>query len=172
LQIDPLQELEQWERINGVIYDMTPSPSAEHQRVVGNLFAEIHTYLKGKTCEAFVAPFDVFLESKESGNYVIPDITIVCDPAKITAKGCIGVPEMVIEVLSPATGKKDRTVKLKCYRLAGVREYWIVDPNMQTVEVYCFKDNIFKEPLVYDKQDTVPVGIFTDLKIKLSEVFV
>lgn len=169
-QIDP-SELERWERIDGVIYDMTPPPTSDHQRIAGNLFAELHAYLKGKTCTVFIAPFGVWLEADENGNYVEPDITVICDPAKIHKKGCIGVPDMIIEVLSPSTGKKDRKVKLKLYRLSGVRECWLVDPNNQIVEVYQFSDNLFTEPQVYDKEDTVKVGLFDDLEINLQDIF-
>lgn len=163
-------DLERWERIDGVIYDMTPPPTSEHQRIVGNLFREIRVYLKGKTCTAYPAPFGVWLDTEDDGNYVEPDITIVCDPSKIQPKGCVGVPDMVIEVLSPATAKKDKAAKLRAYRTAGVREYWIADPSNQIVEVYRLADdNVF--PTVYGKDDTVAVGIFGDLHINMQDIF-
>lgn len=168
---DVQTRFERWERIDGVIYDMTPPPSSEHQRIVGNLFGEFHAFLKGKPCNVFPAPFGVWLDDEENGNYVEPDITIICDPSKIHTKGCIGVPDLVVEVLSPSTALKDKRTKLKRYRLSGVREYWIVDPSHQIVEVYKFSENVFTEPLVYGKGETVQVGIFTDLNIQLADVF-
>lgn len=165
-------KLERWERIEGIIYDMSPPPTSDHQRIVGNLFSSIHTYLKGKTCKVFVAPFGVWLDEEENGNYVEPDITIICNSSKIQEKGCLGVPDVVMEVISPSTGKKDRTVKLRRYRISGVKECWLVDPMNLTVEVYQFADNVFTEPQVYDKEDRIRISIFGDLEIDLHDVFV
>jgi len=172
MEIKDLQpNSERWELIDGVVYDMTPPPTSEHQSIVGNLFREISVYLKGKTCKAFPAPFGVWLDAEESGNYVEPDITIICDPSKIHKKGCLGVPDMVVEVLSPSTALKDKRVKLKRYRLSGVREYWIVDPVYQVVEVFRLSENVFSEPQVYGKDENVRVGIFEDFEINLIDVF-
>ncbi|WAH37717.1 Uma2 family endonuclease [Alicyclobacillus dauci] len=169
VHLDPT-ELERWERIDDVIYDMSPSPSTEHQRIVGRLYREISAYLKGKTCEGFTSPFDVYLDGDEARNYVQPDITIVCDPSKLRPQGCIGAPDMVVEVLSPSTAYKDKTVKLRAYRLAGVHEYWIVDPHNQFVEVYRLAEsNVF--PTVYNNDAVVTVGIFQGLEIDLREIF-
>jgi len=100
-----------------------------------------------------------------------PDITVVCDDSKIHTKGCVGVPDLVVEVLSPSTALKDKRVKLKRYRLSGVLEYWIVDPSNQIVEVYRLSENVFTEPQVYGKDETVTVGIFGDLEINLYDIF-
>lgn len=167
----PLEsEFERWERISGIIYDMTPPPSSQHQSIVSSLNGEFYTYLKEKPCKVFPAPFGVWLED-DNDNYVEPDITIVCDPSKIKIKGCVGVPDLVVEVLSPTTALKDKRVKLRTYRLSGVREYWIVDPPNQIVEIYKFSENIFTEPQVYGKDETVKVGIFEDLNINLRDIF-
>lgn len=131
---------EKWEIIDGVPYNMVPYPSLDHQNIISNLQGEFYAYLKGKECKSFVAPFDVRLhvEGKsdhEIKNVVQPDITIVCDKSKLDDKGCNGTPDMVIEVLSPATAKRDRSDKLKLYKVAKVKEYWIIDPFNKTVEV-------------------------------------
>jgi len=162
--------LERWERIDGIIYDMTPPPSSQHQAIVGNLYGEFYTYLKGKKCKAFPAPFGVWLDD-ENDIYVEPDIAVVCDQSKIHDKGCIGAPDLVVEVLSPSTALKDKRVKLRRYRLSGVREYWIVDPLNQIVEVYKLSENVFTEPQVYGKDETVKVDIFEDLEINLHDIF-
>lgn len=169
-QLDP-EQLIRWERIEGVIYDMSPSPSTEHQRILGRIYRDISGYLKGKTCESFTSPFDVYLDGEESGDYVQPDITIICEPSKVQHKGCVGAPDMVVEVLSPRTAKKDKSSKLRAYRKVGVHECWIVDPYNQTVEVYLLTDegNVF--PLVYNRDDTVTVSIFEDLDINLQDIF-
>lgn len=171
LEEKPLEfEFERWERIDSVIYDMTPPPSSQHQAIVGNLYGEFYTYLKGKQCKAFPAPFGVWLDA-ENDNYVEPDITLVCDQSKIHQKGCVGVPDLVVEVLSPSTALKDKRVKLRRYRLSGVREYWIVDPFNKIVEVYKFSENVFTEPEVYGKDETITDGIFDDLAIDLRNIF-
>ncbi|MGZ4106887.1 MAG: Uma2 family endonuclease, partial [Tumebacillaceae bacterium] len=105
---------ERWEMVHGVPYNMTPAPSTEHQNVISNLHGEFYTFLKGKECKSFVAPFDVrlFAEDKsdeEIINFVQPDISIICDKNKLDHKGCLGAPDLVIEVLSPSTAKKDRS---------------------------------------------------------------
>lgn len=167
----PLEsEFERWERIDGLIYDMTPPPSSQHQAIVGSLYGEFYTYLKGKQCRAFPAPFGVWLDDKDD-IYVEPDITVVCNSSKIHNKGCVGVPDLVVEVLSPSTALKDKRVKLRLYRLSGVREYWIVDPSNQIVEVYKLSENVFTEPQVYGKDDTVTDSIFEDLEINLHDIF-
>lgn len=161
---------ERWERIDGIIYDMTPPPSSQHQTVVSNLHGEFYTYLKGKQCKVFPAPFGVWLDD-EYDNYVEPDIAVVCDLSKIHPKGCVGVPDLVVEVLSPSTALKDKRIKLRRYRLAGVREYWIADPVNQIVEVYKFSENVFTEPEIYGKDETVNNGIFEDMEINLRDIF-
>lgn len=120
-----------WELIDGVAYNMTPSPNTEHQRISTRLTARIHvaldeikTRMKGGSCEVFAAPIDVFLGS----DVVQPDLLIVCDPAKITARGIEGPPDLVVEILSPSTAGKDVTRKWWLYEAAGVAEYLIVDP--------------------------------------------
>ncbi|WP_202949405.1 Uma2 family endonuclease [Desulfosporosinus meridiei] len=163
-------EFERWEKIDGVIYDMTPPPSSQHQAIVGSLFGEFYNYFKGKQCKAFPAPFGVWLD-EENDIYVEPDITVICDRTKIHKKGCVGVPDLVVEVLSPSTALKDKRIKLKRYRLSGVHEYWIVDPFNQIMEVYSFSENLFAEPQIYGKEENVRVALFPDMEINLGEIF-
>ena len=168
--LDP-DKLERWERIDGVIYDMSPAPSMEHQRIVTMITGEIYSFLKGKSCKVFTAPFDVYLDADESGQKVQPDVTVVCDSSKLGKDGCHGSPDMVVEVLSPSTVKKDKSVKLRAYRMAGVRECWIVDPHNQFLEVYLFADDDNVFPTVYNKEDTVAVGVLEGLDIHLQDIF-
>ena len=121
-----------WELINGEAYDMTPAPSTEHQGIVTALSAQVFMGLEeakkkagGGNCRSFVAPTDVYLES----GVVQPDILVVCDPAKVSKRGIEGAPDLVVEILSPSTGKKDLTWKRWAYQAAGVPEYLIVDPD-------------------------------------------
>ena len=167
--LDP-NELEQWERIDGVVYDMSPSPSTEHQRIVRRLTLKIGSYLEGKSCELFTSPFDVYLDEVESGQYVQPDLLVVCDSSKIHENGCYGAPDMVVEVMSPRTIKKDKTVKLRAYKTSGVREYWIIDPANQFVEVYDLQGDV-PFPKVYEANETVTLKFLEDLEIALSDIF-
>ena len=161
---------ERYEVIDGTIYDMSPPPSSQHQAVVGNLYREISVYLKAKACPVFPAPFGVWMTPDEQ-EHVEPDITVVCDREKIHSKGYVGIPNLIVEVLSASTAFKDKTVKLRLYRKSGVREYWIIDPSNEIVEVYQLQNGTFREPQIYGKDAIVNVGIFDDLSINLADVF-
>jgi Uma2 family endonuclease len=123
-----------WELIHGVAYDMTPAPSPDHQRVSFQLQVAIHDALAavrpkhgGGGCEVFSAPIDLFLPGEQS--VYQPDLVVVCDPARITRRGIEGVPDLVVEILSPATAGKDVTRKRWTYESAGIPEYLIIDPD-------------------------------------------
>ncbi|MGV8121676.1 MAG: Uma2 family endonuclease [Candidatus Xenobiia bacterium LiM19] len=107
---------------------MKPAPSTTHQRILGALFTEFSVHLRGHKCEAFMAPFDVRLPSCEKDDtdiitWVQPDRVIVCDPSKIDERGCKGAPDLIVEILSPATARKDMKEKLILYKTVGVSEY-------------------------------------------------
>jgi Uma2 family endonuclease len=125
------------EIINGEVYDMTPAPSVKHQRVAGEIFRLTGNYLVSKQhpCQSFIAPTDVVLADDQ---VVQPDVFLVCDEKKIQDKAIFGAPDVVFEVLSTATGKKDRGKKMKLYRRFGVLEYFLVDPENELVEKYVF----------------------------------
>lgn len=126
-----------WELINGVAYDMTPSPNVAYQTLSMSLTLAIGNALGrakhkgGGGCRLFSAPTDVFLET----GVVIPDLLVVCDPAKISERGIEGAPDLVVEILSPSTGQKDLTTKRWCYEAAGVPEYLIVYPEEHRAEL-------------------------------------
>ena len=163
---------ERWEMIDGVVYDMSPPPFEVHQRVAGNLHGEFYMYLKGRPCRVYSAPFGVWFREENEDEHVEPDIAIVCDPSKLRQKGCVGAPDLIAEVLSPSTAGKDRTVKLRKYTSFGVREYWIVDPVHQTVDVYRTEEgHAFSGPAIYTRDDAIHVGIFPDLTVRLADIF-
>jgi Uma2 family endonuclease len=168
------------ELIRGKIYKMSPAPTSKHQKVVGNLFGLLWSSLRGERCQVFTAPFDVRLPispkmkgDKDITTVVQPDVCVVCDPAKIDERGCIGAPDWIIEVLSPNTTSKDLREKFSIYEEAGVKEYWVIHPQEQTVLVYTLNkegkyDGILQPYICTDKvRSTVLAGIFIDL----SEVF-
>lgn len=166
-----LPEGERAELIDGDMYMMAP-PLIKHQRIAGNVFNEISNFLKKRNgnCEAFIAPVGVFLNNDEH-TYVEPDVFVVCDPKKIKEKGCYGAPDWVIEVVSPSSKSMDYLIKLFKYKNAGVREYWIVDPDLKTVLVYQFSEDEERENIgIYDFTDAVPSGVCQGLAIDFSSI--
>ncbi len=168
---------ERWEIINGDAYAMSPAPSRRHQEIAGELFREIATYLLDKPCKVFIAPFDVRLPEADeaddgASNVVQPDIVVVCDRDKLDGSGCVGAPDMVAEILSPATSRKDQKEKFLLYERHGVKEYWIVDPVATVVHVYRLgAENRYGRPDVYGPEEKPTVGILPELVIDLPLLF-
>jgi len=169
-------EDERWELIDGVPYNMTPAPTPKHQEILGELFRVLANWLKGNKCRAYIAPFDVRLAEAEVpdskiNKVVQPDISVVCDPQKIDNRGCLGAPDMIIEIISPSTVKRDMGVKLALYESARVKEYWVVYPLDETVMVFLLENGQYGKPTVYSVPDEIPVNLFQDLMISLESVF-
>lgn len=160
-----LPEGERAELIDGKIYYMAP-PSRNHQRISGKLHQTIANYIdsKGGKCEVYAAPFAVFLNDDDR-NYVEPDISVICDLSKLDDKGCHGAPDWIIEIVSQSSKPRDYMTKLFKYRTAGVREYWIADPEKQMIMVYGFEKNIVEQ---YTFDEDVPVGIYEGFTIKIE----
>jgi Uma2 family endonuclease len=160
------------ELVDGDIVMMAP-PVRVHQEVSMNLAVTIKNYLKGKPCKVYAAPFAVRLFPKKdrSDDTVFePDIVVVCDSSKLDDRGCNGAPDFIIEIISPSTAKYDRLMKFRKYQLAGVREYWIVDPETQSVQV-CILENGRYVVTMYDDTETVPVTVLPGCEIDLRSVF-
>lgn len=159
-----LPEGERAELIDGQIFYMAP-PTTNHQRLVSDMHYQIKDYIRQNNgeCEVFPAPFAVFL-SENDRNYVEPDISVICDRNKISDKGCHGAPDWVIEIVSPSTKQMDYYKKLFKYRTAGVREYWVVDPDRKLVTVYNFERDTMEE---YPFGEEVPAGIYEGFSIKV-----
>ena len=156
------------ELIDGRMYMMAP-PSRKHQRISTRLVSIIDRYIeehKGK-CEVYAAPFAVYLDER-SNTYVEPDISVICDPDKLDDRGCKGAPDWIIEIVSPASKKMDYLLKLLKYRFAGVKEYWIVDPEKNRVIVYNFTGD--ESVNDYTLQDFVKVGIYEDFVIDFGSM--
>ncbi|MCD8153973.1 MAG: Uma2 family endonuclease [Clostridiales bacterium] len=163
-----LPEGKRAELIDGQIYAMAP-PGTQHQRISARLFTQIMQYIdqNGGNCEAFSAPFAVFL-CKDESNYVEPDISVICDPDKITDQGCSGAPDWIIEIVSPGSRRMDYYRKLNLYSIAGVREYWIVDPMRQIILVYDMEHD--ESPVAYSFTDSVPVGIYPGFTLDFGRI--
>lgn len=148
-------EKARYELIGGVAYAMSPAPARLHQRLVAELLRQIADALEGTPCEVNVAPFDVRLPDAHEADDDIttvlqPDITVVCDPAKLDQAGCRGAPDWVVEVLSPYTAAHDQTVKLAAFEHYGVRECWLVHPVDRVVNVYTLSDDAYGRPAIHE----------------------
>jgi len=160
-----------WELIDGIAYAMVPAPTRAHQGISGNLHSQLHGFLKGKPCKLYAAPFDVKLEAEDYDDTVVqPDLVVICDPSKLDDKGCNGAPDLVVEILSPSTASNDWVTKLALYQKAGVREYWIVDPDSQTVSVHLLEDGRYFVT-GYLNTGTLPVHVLEGCEIILADVF-
>lgn len=150
------------ELIDGRIFDMA-MPSLTHQRILGDLFYKICNYIDSNqgSCEAYMARFAVFID-QDNYNYVEPDISVICDTKKLDERGCNGAPDWVVEIVSPSSKRMDYFIKLFKYHAAGVREYWIVDPEKKSVTVYQFEKESVEQ---YSFGDNIPVGIYEGFSI-------
>lgn len=166
---------ERVELFKGKILKMSPAPNVKHQKVSGNIYGELYPLFKNQRCQLFSAPFDVRIskqntEDKEIFTVVQPDLCIICDPNKLDEKGCIGAPDLIIEILSPGNSKKEMKYKFELYEEAEVREYWIVDPNQESVLIYSLENGKYKInfPII---DDYVNSYIFPNLKIHTDDIF-
>ena len=167
------------ELINGFIHLMS-APMRRHARVSLQLYVRIDTFIdknKGK-CHSYHAPFDVRLplhgstDDNKIYDVVQPDICVICDLTKLDDKGCVGAPDMIVEVSSPSTLKYDWNYKFNLYEKAGVREYWIVNPKTKITNVFILQpDGIYDLGTEYESHQKAPVSIFEGLEIELSEIF-
>jgi Uma2 family endonuclease len=167
------------ELIDGFIYIMS-APSAIHAQLshLISLFVGVFVRQRKGKCKVFHAPFDVRLpknnekDDKKIYNVVQPDICVICDLSKIDDRGCIGAPDLIVEVLSPSTSKKDHNEKFNLYEESGVREYWIVHPKEQAVNIFLLQpDGKYDSGTIYEESQKAPVHIFDGLEIDLKELF-
>ena len=136
------------EYIDGIVY-MSPSPSTKHQRISSKLLIKIGNYLEGKKCEVFSAPYDIELKKDdiEGTRVVIPDLSVICDKNGFTENKYIGVPSLIIEILSPSNQAHDLVTKLNLYMKYGVKEYWIVNPMLESITIYTLNEEGLYEQL-------------------------
>ena len=169
-------ENERIELIDGEAVMMSP-PSTVHQKISGELFRQLANFLEGKKCEVFSAPFGVRLFEKDGDSpenvdtMVEPDISVICDRDKLDHHGCKGAPDLIVEILSPSTQRRDRLIKLELYQRAGVREYWLVSPEEQTVQVLLFTNGLLLPRELYKKGDVAKVNVLEGCFLELEKVF-
>ena len=174
---------EHWrdEKINGVIYDMSPSPSFQHGIINSNIHAAIRQELKNSICLVFMENLDFKYHPDVNDDYLCPDIMIVCDRKHLKGGSYSGVPKFIAETLSHSTAKRDRTEKKDIYEQAGVEEYWIVSPQ-GSVEIYYLQDGKYVLEQYYMLQDNqeeedyngdteIALKAFPNIKMTLGEIF-
>ena len=158
------------ELIDGQIYYQA-APSRVHQAVLMEFSATIRDYIRSKkgTCKVYPTPFAVNLSSDNEKTIVEPDISVICDPNKLTDNGCSGAPDWIIEIVSPGNSSHDFIYKLNLYAKSGVREYWIVDPRNHNILVYYLEQKDFGVK-AYTFRDTIKVNIYDDFLIDFKDL--
>ena len=164
------------ELIKGKVFLTSPAPAERHQKISTRLTIEIGLQLKGQLCDLYAAPFDVRLiktSSQDADIYTVvqPDLCVICDESKIDEKGCIGSPDWIIEILSPASSKKDLNEKYNLYEENGVKEYWVVFPDSNVINQYVLLNGKYDFINTFGRYDVLTPAIFPNLKVELKEIF-
>jgi Uma2 family endonuclease len=163
--------------IKGKIFKMGPAPGSLHQRISLRLSRWVGDYLEGKSCEAFTAPFYVRIprRSKATEKDIItvvqPDLSIICDPKKIDDKGCLGAPDLIVEILSPGNNRMELKNKYEVYEEAGVLEYWVIQPTEKTFSRYILKNGRFESSRMLIPGDEVTTSILPGFVLNLDRLF-
>jgi Uma2 family endonuclease len=165
------------EVIKGRVFKMASSPNIIHQKILGLIFCNIGNYLEGKKTEIYYAPFDVRLpvhSKKNEDIYTVvqPDISVICDPSKLDDAGCIGAPDIVIEILSPGNNRKELQNKYEVYKESGVQEYWVIHPDEQTLLIYTLVNGKYQASKLFTTGDFITTPILPDFVLDLELVFV
>lgn len=168
---------ERLELFRGKIFRLA-APNRKHQEIAANLTALLVPFLKGQRCKAYPAPFDVRLPVKnrkkdeEVTTVVQPDLCVICDESKLDDRGCCGAPDLVVEILSPGNSKKEVRIKHELYEEAGVKEYWIIYPEEQSMAVFLLNDEMkFDKAMIYTTDDIINSKAVTGFSINLTEIF-
>ena len=164
---------EHWrdEKINGVIYDMSPAPGYQHGIINNNINTIIKQGLKNSLCLVFMENLDFKYHPDINDDYLCPDIMVICNRKHLKGGAYSGVPKLIVETLSPSTAKKDRSEKMEIYEAAGVEEYWIVDPKNKIVSIYPLTDGLYGAGEAFSSLQTLRSETFPGLEIPLQEIF-
>ncbi len=169
---------ERVELIKGKLFPMSPAPSRRHQQIATYLTVKFYSVVNGSPCQMYPAPFDVRLrplgEGKPETTYTVvqPDLCVICDPEKLDDRGCMGAPDLIVEILSPGNTKKEMQIKFDLYRENGVKEYWIVFPPEELIQVFVLADDgSYRLARNFNTGDLATSGLFPDLQVPLDELF-
>jgi Uma2 family endonuclease len=165
------------ELIGGKIFKMSPAPSRFHQQVSIRISSSLFNYLKNRPCEVYTAPFDVRFPKgskadKDIYTVLQPDICVICDRAKLDDRGCIGTPDLVVEILSPGSNKVELLNKYNVYQEFGVREYWVVSLADKTFLIYTLDNNgRYQASKLFSSSETVHSTGLSGFELSLELVF-
>ena len=171
-QLDEMVEL-----IRGTVFrQAAAAPRRVHQELTVILVNKFYEFLKGKTCKVYVAPFDVRLpvssrKNEDIDTVVQPDLCVVCDLGKLDELGCVGAPDLIVEILSPGNNKKELQLKYEVYEASGVKEYWVVHPDERTLLIYTLEAGKYQPSRLYTLGDHVKSQVLTFFVLDLDEVF-
>ena len=169
---------ERVELIKGKIFKMSPAPARRHQVISGHFLRRLYNFLDDQVCQAYHAPFDVRLTPLKSDKtskihtIVQPDICVVCDPAKLDDRGCVGAPDLIIEILSPGNSQTEMKNKFEVYQENGVREYWIADPTSEVIFVYIInEDGKYIGLPPFALADKITSHVFPNFELSVADIF-
>jgi Uma2 family endonuclease len=168
---------ERVELIKGKIFKMSPAPSSVHQEVIGNIFLKLGNFLKKQPCKIYISPFDVRFPKESHNDKAIftvlqPDICVICDRNKIDARGCIGAPDLVVEVLSPGNTKMELLNKYRVYEEFGVKEYWVVSQSDQSILIYTLTEmGKFQPSKIFTLSEKITSTVLPGFELALDDVF-
>lgn len=167
---------ERVELIRGYIFKMSPAPNVRHQQLSAEIGGQLWSFLRGKKCQVFTAPFDVRLprksnDDKEIITVVQPDICVICDPTKLDKRGCLGAPDIVVEILSPGNNTKELKNKYEVYEEAGIKEYWVVSPQDNTFVAYTLINGRYQPSRIMVAGDVVTSTVLEGFSLDLTELF-
>ncbi|MDZ7933676.1 MAG: Uma2 family endonuclease [Emticicia sp.] len=162
---------ERVELFKGYVAKMSPALTSRHQEVCGDLHGLIWSFLRKKPCKVFLAPFDVYLPTIQGDGLTVvqPDLCVICDVSKIKKQGCIGSPDLIIEVLSLGNSRKEISNKFQIYEQAGVREYWVVFPYEQVIQQYILNNGVFQAIPI--SENTIKSEILEGFELDIDAVF-
>jgi Uma2 family endonuclease len=161
-------------------FQQMAAPNVRHQRISSEIARKLGNHLEGRNCDVFAAPFDVRLplpphriKTDKIDTVVQPDICVICDPSKLDERGCIGAPELVVEILSPGNSKREMKDKLNLYESAGVLEYWVIDPEHEIVLTYTLDQNtgVFVSGRPLTDEDTLKSVVLEGFSMELNPIF-
>jgi Uma2 family endonuclease len=161
------------EFIDGAVYNQA-SPSTLHQRISVNLTAEFRNFFRKRSCDIFHAPFDIKLKNdkEEYQSKVIPDISVICDKEGLNDKNYVGVPTLIVEILSPSNQAHDLVTKMNLYQRFGVKEYWIINPSFNSIQIYALnEEGLYEQVGIYKNDEVASSKVFGDLEVDLRDIF-
>lgn len=167
---------ERVELIKGRIFKMSPAPNRVHQTLSAEISGQLWSFLKRQKCQVFSAPFDVRLPRKSKDDKDIitvlqPDICVICDLSKLDDRGCIGAPDIVVEILSPGNNAKELKNKYEVYEESGVKEYWVVSPQDNTFIIYTLINGKYDASRLMVAGDVVTSSVLDGFSLNLTELF-